>query len=171
MDLSFSIDAAEEASQDTAVRKSSTPVRIAIHDCSAEFISVLTTNGISVGMDGKGGWRDNVCVERLWRAIKDAEAYRAPMKASAKHGNRSVVISRSMTQDDLPNRCRPHFNPLPLSALAPATHFAMRKLLFKDQPQTVLHGNCFGVGEATALRSMRCRGQHRGRNKGGTSTV
>jgi hypothetical protein len=29
IDLSFSIDAAEEALQDTAVRKSSTPVRIA----------------------------------------------------------------------------------------------------------------------------------------------
>jgi hypothetical protein len=178
MDLSFSIDAAEEALQHTAVCKSSTPVTIAIHDCSAEFTSLLTTNGISVGVDGKGAWRDDVCLERFWRAIKDAQAYRAPIKAPAKHGNRSVVISRSMTQNDLPNRCRPHPRSSPLQPaaaqractgdpLSDAEAFVQR-----PGPQTELHGKCSGVGEAAALRSTRCRGQHRGRNKGGrTSTA
>jgi hypothetical protein len=31
------------------------------------FTSVLATNGITICMDGKGAWRDNVFVERLWR--------------------------------------------------------------------------------------------------------
>jgi putative transposase len=42
---------------------------------SAAFISVLHENGISISMDGKGCWRDNVFVERLWRTIKYEEIY------------------------------------------------------------------------------------------------
>jgi putative transposase len=30
---------------------------------------VLATNGITISMDGKGAWRDNVFVERLWRSV------------------------------------------------------------------------------------------------------
>jgi putative transposase len=37
---------------------------------SAEFTSVLINNGISISMDGKGAWRDNVFVERFWRTVK-----------------------------------------------------------------------------------------------------
>jgi len=42
---------------------------------SAAFISVLHENGIAISMDGKGCWRDNVFVERLWRTIKYEEIY------------------------------------------------------------------------------------------------
>ena len=42
---------------------------------SAEFTKVLTGNGISIGMDGKGAWRDNVFVERFWRTVKYEEVY------------------------------------------------------------------------------------------------
>ncbi len=31
--------------------------------------------GVAVSMDGKGAWRDNVFVERLWRSIKYEEVY------------------------------------------------------------------------------------------------
>ena len=31
--------------------------------------------GIRISMDGKGAWRDNVFVERLWRTIKYEEVY------------------------------------------------------------------------------------------------
>src|ERR1700750_3069217 len=34
------------------------------------FTSVLASNGIAISMDGKGAWRDNVFVERLWRSVK-----------------------------------------------------------------------------------------------------
>ena len=42
---------------------------------SAEFIGLLKENGIQISMDGKGCWRDNVFVERLWRTIKYDEVY------------------------------------------------------------------------------------------------
>ena len=32
-------------------------------------------NGIQISMDGKGCWRDNVFVERLWKSIKYEEVY------------------------------------------------------------------------------------------------
>jgi putative transposase len=41
----------------------------------AAFTSVLIKNGIAVSMDGKGAWRDNVFVERLWRSVKYEEVY------------------------------------------------------------------------------------------------
>jgi putative transposase len=39
------------------------------------FTSVLLKNEIAISMDGKGAWRDNVLVERLWRSIKYEEVY------------------------------------------------------------------------------------------------
>jgi putative transposase len=41
----------------------------------AVFTSVLIKNGIAISMDGKGAWRDNVFVERLWRSVKYEEVY------------------------------------------------------------------------------------------------
>src|SRR5437773_2604088 len=34
------------------------------------FTGVLANNSIAISMDGKGAWRDNVFVERLWRSVK-----------------------------------------------------------------------------------------------------
>ena len=42
---------------------------------STAFTSVLTRNDIAISMDGKGSWRDNVFVERLWRSVKYEEVY------------------------------------------------------------------------------------------------
>ena len=39
------------------------------------FTGVLTKQSIAISMDGKGAWRDNVFVERLWRTIKYEEVY------------------------------------------------------------------------------------------------
>ena len=36
---------------------------------------MLKTAEIAISMDGKGAWRDNVFVERLWRTIKYEEVY------------------------------------------------------------------------------------------------
>jgi putative transposase len=41
----------------------------------AAFTGVLIKNGIAISMDGKGAWRDNIFVERLWRSIKYEEVY------------------------------------------------------------------------------------------------
>lgn len=42
---------------------------------SAEFLNVLRRRQIQISMDGKGCWRDNVFVERLWRSVKYEEVY------------------------------------------------------------------------------------------------
>lgn len=42
---------------------------------SADFIRVLQANQIRISMDGKGCWRDNVFVERLWKSIKYENVY------------------------------------------------------------------------------------------------
>jgi len=39
------------------------------------FTGLLLRNGITISMDGKGAWRDNVFVERLWRSVKYEEVY------------------------------------------------------------------------------------------------
>lgn len=36
---------------------------------------MLAGEGIAISMDGKGAWRDNVFVERLWRTIKYEGVY------------------------------------------------------------------------------------------------
>jgi putative transposase len=42
---------------------------------SAAFTGLLAANGVRISMDGKGAWRDNVFVERLWRSVKYEEVY------------------------------------------------------------------------------------------------
>ncbi len=39
------------------------------------FTLVLKNHSINISMDGKGAWRDNVFVERLWRSVKYEEVY------------------------------------------------------------------------------------------------
>ena len=36
---------------------------------------MLHGHGVVISMDGRGGWRDNVFVERLWRSIKYEAVY------------------------------------------------------------------------------------------------
>lgn len=42
---------------------------------SHAFTSVLLREEIAISMDGRGAWRDNVVVERLWRSVKYEEVY------------------------------------------------------------------------------------------------
>jgi putative transposase len=41
----------------------------------AAFGIYVRKNEIQISMDGKGCWRDNVFVERIWRTIKYEEVY------------------------------------------------------------------------------------------------
>ena len=36
---------------------------------------MLLDQKIAISMDGRGAWRDNVFVERLWRSVKYEEVY------------------------------------------------------------------------------------------------
>ena len=42
---------------------------------SEDFIEMLSTPGISISMDGRGRWIDNIFIERLWRSVKYEEVY------------------------------------------------------------------------------------------------
>jgi len=42
---------------------------------SIDFIKMLKDADIAISMDGKGAWRDNVFIERLWRTIKYEEVH------------------------------------------------------------------------------------------------
>jgi putative transposase len=68
----------------------------------AAFTGVLAGNGIAISMDGKGAWRDNVFVERLWRSVKYEEVY---LRAYDSVGEARASIGRYR---DFYNRRRPH---------------------------------------------------------------
>ncbi|HRW67288.1 MAG TPA: integrase core domain-containing protein, partial [Candidatus Competibacter sp.] len=69
---------------------------------SGEFIEVLAGRNIRISMDGKGSWRDNVFVERLWRTVKYAEVY---LKAYGSVRDARESIGRYL---DFYNTRRPH---------------------------------------------------------------
>ena len=74
MDTSFCIDALEEA-----IYRYGRPIIFNTDQgsqyTSEAFTQVLKDNDIRISMDGKGAWRDNVFVERLWRSVKYEEVY------------------------------------------------------------------------------------------------
>ena len=90
----------------------------------AAFIGVLAANAIAITMDGKGAWRDNVFVERLWHIVKYEEVY---LRAYDSVGGARASIGRYL---DFYNARRPHssldgttpdrayFTPLPLRLAA-----------------------------------------------------
>lgn len=74
MDVQFCVDAVQEA-----ISRWGTPAIFNTDQgsqftCDA-FTGLLKRHGIRISMDGKGAWRDNVFVERLWRSIKYEEIY------------------------------------------------------------------------------------------------
>lgn len=42
---------------------------------STAFVECVQHHGIALSMDGKGAWRDNLFVERLWKSVKYEEVY------------------------------------------------------------------------------------------------
>ena len=88
------------------------------------FTGVLIKNAIAISMDGKGAWRDNVFVERLWRSVKYEEVY---LRAYEGVSDARTSIGRYL---DFYNGRRPHssldgmtpdqayFTPLPLRLAA-----------------------------------------------------
>ena len=39
------------------------------------FVDLVNSRGCQLSMDGRGAWRDNVFVERLWKSIKYEEVF------------------------------------------------------------------------------------------------
>jgi putative transposase len=74
METDFCLEAVEEA-----IQRYGTPEIFNTDQgsqfTSAAFTGLLQQNGIRISMDGKGCWRDNVFVERLWKSVKYEEVY------------------------------------------------------------------------------------------------
>ena len=64
---------------------------------SVAFLTALQDAKIAISMDGKGAWRDNVFVERLWRTIKYEEVYLRAYRSVSEARRGLVVIWRSTT--------------------------------------------------------------------------
>ena len=91
---------------------------------SSDFIGLVHQHGIQVSMDGKGCWRDNVFVERLWKSVKYEEIY---LRGYETVTDAKQALTRYF---DFYNRRRPHstldgktpdtvyFNQPPLEAAA-----------------------------------------------------
>ncbi len=68
---------------------------------SIDFTKVLLAEEIKISMDGKGAWRDNVFVERLWKTIK----YEVYLRAYETVSGARTSIGRYL---DFYNGRRPH---------------------------------------------------------------
>ena len=86
---------------------------------SAAFTGLLADNAIRISMDGKGAWRDNVFVERLWRSVKYEEVY---LKAYDSVAEARASIGRYLVSTTASARTR---------AWAPAPR---TKLISSDSP-------------------------------------
>ena len=69
---------------------------------SEAFTGVLSRHGVAISMDGKGAWRDNVFVERIWKSVKYEEVY---LRAYDSVGEARASIGRYL---NFYNRHRPH---------------------------------------------------------------
>ena len=101
MDVEFCVEAVEEA-----IATYGAP-EILNTDQGSQFTSqvftgLLKDNNIQISMDGKGAWRDNVFIERLWRTVKYEHVYL--------HAYDSVSAARSQISDyfQFYNQRRPH---------------------------------------------------------------
>jgi len=73
------------------------------------FTGLLAGHGIAISMDGKGAWRDNVFVERLWRSVKYEEVYLRAYESVGEARTRSADTSIStMATDRIRALTTPH---------------------------------------------------------------
>jgi putative transposase len=74
MDVHFCLEAVEEA-----ISRYGTPEVMNTDQgsqfTSQAFVGLLKDYDIQISMDGKGSWRDNVFIERLWRSVKYEDIY------------------------------------------------------------------------------------------------
>ena len=123
MEVDFCIDAVEEA-----LAKYGRPEIFNTDQgsqfTSAAFTGLLLKNKIAISMDGRGSWRDNVFVERLWRSVKYEEvylrAYDSVADARASLGRCLVFYNALRPHSSLDARTPDHayFNHLPQPAAA-----------------------------------------------------
>ncbi len=67
-----------------------------------EFVQAVKDAGCQISMDGKGAWRDNIFVERLWRTVKYERVYLYAYE-SVKEARMSILQNLAWY-----NQSRPH---------------------------------------------------------------
>jgi len=123
METDFCIEAVEEA-----IQRHGTPDIFNTDQgsqfTSSAFTGLLKNHGIRISMDGKGAWRDNVFVERLWKSVKYEEvylrAYNTVSEAKASIGRYFEFYNRRRPHSSL-DRMTPeqfYFNSPPLTQAA-----------------------------------------------------
>jgi putative transposase len=91
---------------------------------SEAFTDILLKNKIEISMDGKGSWRDNVFIERLWRSVKYEEvylrAYDSVTDARASLGRYLIFYNRERPHSSLDRRTpdEAYFNRSPTAMAA-----------------------------------------------------
>ena len=120
METDFCIEAVEEA-----MARYGTPA-IFNTDQGSQFTSqaftgLLKNHSIRISMDGKGAWRDNVFVERLWKSVKYEEVY---LKAYDTVSEAKTSLAQYF---EFYNRRRPHSS---LDRMTPEQFY------FNSQPLT-----------------------------------
>jgi putative transposase len=91
---------------------------------SLDFTALLSKNAVAISMDGRGAWRDNVFVERLWRSVKYEEvylrAYDTVAEARASIGRYLTFYNGKRPHSSLDARTpdQAYFDHLPLVAAA-----------------------------------------------------
>jgi putative transposase len=90
----------------------------------AAFTGVLADNAIAISMDGRGAWRDNVFVERLWRSVKYEEvclrAYDSVIEARTSIGRYLDFYNHRRPHSSLDGTTpdQAYFNPPPIRMAA-----------------------------------------------------
>ena len=123
METAFCLEAVEEA-----IARYGTPAIFNTDQgsqfTSADFIGLLKKNDIAISMDGKGCWRDNVFIERLWKSVKYEEVYLRAYD-SVSHARHSLGryfnfynARRPHTALDRQTPDKVYFQPLPLPKAA-----------------------------------------------------
>lgn len=98
-----------------------------------EFVEAVRSRGSRLSMDGRGAWRDNIFVERVWRTVKYEQVYL--------HAYASVSGARSsiMRYFDWYNRCRSHSS---LDRQTPDDAYTMQccqPWIWQCKPEQVFH--------------------------------
>lgn len=88
------------------------------------FTSVLDREEIAIKKDGRGAWRDNVVMERLWHSVKYDEvylhAYTAVSEARASIGRYLAFYNAKRPHSSLgaKNPDKAYFDNLPMTLAA-----------------------------------------------------
>ena len=97
---------------------------------STAFTAVLLREKIAISMDGKGCWRDNVFVERLWRSVKYEEVY---LYMPTPRSPRPAPASAATWRSTMPSGRTPHLAVARPTSYTSTSRFSQRH----DQPAAI----------------------------------